>query len=122
MLSCNTATVQELQVALDQGAITSVALVEQCLNQINHHNHDGRQLHAIISTPTHAKLVAIAASLDNERKNGDTRSPLHGIPIIIKVSCFSTISILVLTYPGQHLDRLGAWYGYHGWLYRSHRG
>lgn len=77
------ATVQELQRALDKAKTTSVELVEQCLKHIEAHNHQGRNLHAIISVPSFAKATAIAAVLDNERRNGLTRGILHGIPIVI---------------------------------------
>ena len=39
-------------------------------------------LHAVIETNPDA--VSIAANLDNERKAGHVRGPLHGIPLLVK--------------------------------------
>ncbi|KAK4147940.1 amidase signature domain-containing protein [Dichotomopilus funicola] len=70
-----------LQGLLDQGELTSLDLVRQCLTQIQ--QHDGN-LHAMISiTPTDV-LEEIARLLDRERAGGKLRGPLHGIPITIK--------------------------------------
>lgn len=85
MVNPYTATVQEIQTALGKGLTSSVQLVEQCLEQIEAHNLKGRSLHAIISVPPHDKVTAVAAALDNERKQGSVRGPLHGIPFIVKV-------------------------------------
>lgn len=85
MVNFLTANVQTLQAALEHGKTNSVEIVEQCLQHIEAHNKKGRSLHAIISVPSSAKVTAIAAVLDNERRNGLSRGPLHGIPIIIKV-------------------------------------
>ncbi|KAH6627164.1 amidase signature domain-containing protein [Chaetomium sp. MPI-SDFR-AT-0129] len=70
-----------LQGLLDQGELTSLDLVRQCLTQIQ--QHDGN-LHAMISiTPTDV-LEETARLIDRERADGKLRGPLHGIPIIIK--------------------------------------
>lgn len=118
MIDCYTATVQDLQVALETNEITSVGIVEQCLAQIHTHNTTGRNLHAIISAPSFAKATAIAAVLDNERRNGITRSPLHGIPIIIKVSrlLLSSFTELFLISAGQHPDFIGIRHGHNRWI------
>ena len=39
-------------------------------------------LHAVIET--NPKAIAIAAALDNERRAGHVRGPLHGIPMLVK--------------------------------------
>lgn len=82
--------------ALDKNELTSVEIIDQCMTQIQAHNTQGRNLRAIISTPSLAQLKAVAAALDNERKAGNIRSPLHGIPIVIKV-------LGRFTLPHQHL-------------------
>ena len=77
-----TADVKLLQHLLESGSIKSVDLVDSYLTQI--HKHDD-YLHAMLSMPFHDSLRKIAADLDEERLNRKIRSPLHGIPIVIKV-------------------------------------
>jgi amidase len=72
-----------LQKLLENGDVTSLGLVGQYLAQID--KHDGK-LHAMIQTTPKHLLEATAKSLDQERAAGKIRGPLHGIPIIIKVS------------------------------------
>ncbi|ESZ98762.1 hypothetical protein SBOR_0868 [Sclerotinia borealis F-4128] len=63
------------------------------LAQIKKHNRAGAQLHAIISTPTKQQLLDVAQRLDQERKTGKIRGPLHGVPIIVK-DAFATVPSL----------------------------
>jgi amidase len=73
------ATISQLQTAMTSGQLTSKDLVAGYLNRIKQLNPT---LHAVIETNPNA--VSIAASLDNERKAGHVRGPLHGIPILVK--------------------------------------
>src|SRR5689334_5435486 len=72
-------TISDLQAQMKAGKLTSRRLVEMYLERIKE-----------IDSKTHAVLelnpdaLAIADSLDKERKRGKVRSPLHGIPILIK--------------------------------------
>lgn len=76
-----TATASQLQELLTIGAISSTDLVEVYVNRI--HQYDG-YLKAVLSiAPT---AMNEAARLDKERLEGGVRGPLHGIPILIKVS------------------------------------
>ncbi|KAK3682983.1 amidase signature domain-containing protein [Podospora appendiculata] len=70
--------------------ITSVQIVEQYLRQIEHHESF---LNAFISVAPRDKVLRAAAALDEERQGGRLRSPLHGIPIVLK-DCFITASEL----------------------------
>ncbi|PNP44102.1 hypothetical protein TGAMA5MH_04387 [Trichoderma gamsii] len=77
-----TATAEELQQLLSSSAdITSKHLVQVYLSQIKRHND---YLKAIISIAPESLLLERADMLDEERKNGKLRSPLHGIPILVK--------------------------------------
>ena len=76
------ATAGDLQRDLSSGNLTSVELVNACLDQIEQHDD---YLHAVISKPPRAYLVEQAQKLDVERKTKGIRSKLHGIPILIKV-------------------------------------
>ena len=62
--------------------------MEIYLQQIEKHNHAGAKLNAIIATAEREVVVTRAAALDEERKGGNLRGPLHGIPIIVK-DCFT---------------------------------
>lgn len=79
-----TATAEELRDLLQSGQTTSVAIAEAHLAQIEKHNKTGLCLRAIISTAPKDKILTRAAELDRERSNGNVRSTLHGIPIILK--------------------------------------
>jgi amidase len=73
------ATIPELQALMNSGALTSVQLTTDYLNQIATFNP---LLHAVIETNPDA--LAIAKKLDTERHSGHLRGPLHGIPILVK--------------------------------------
>lgn len=76
------ATAEDLQRDLSSGNLTSVELVNACLDQIEQHDD---YLHAVISKAPRAHIVEQAQKLDLERKTSRIRSKLHGIPILIKV-------------------------------------
>jgi len=73
------ATNPELQALMASGQLTSRELTQGYLKRIAALNP---LLHSVIETNPNA--VAIAAQLDNERRHGATRGPLHGIPILVK--------------------------------------
>ena len=75
-------SVAEWQAALTRGDLTSRDLVERYVQRIESLDHNGPMLHAVIETNPDA--LAIAASLDTERRAGRTRGPLHGIPVLVK--------------------------------------
>src|SRR5881296_2624160 len=68
------ATIPQLQAAMTNGQLTSRDLVLGYLQRIQSLNPT---LHAVIETNPNA--VSIAAGLDNERRAGHVRGPLHGI-------------------------------------------
>src|SRR5437773_3105032 len=73
------ATVPQLQAAMASGALTSAGLTMGYINRIQSLNPP---LHAVIEVNPNA--VAIATALDNERRAGNVRGPLHGIPLLVK--------------------------------------
>src|SRR5437016_9603213 len=73
------ATIPQLQAAMTNGQLTSKDLVLGYLKRIQALNPT---LHAVIETNPNA--IAIAVGLDNERRAGHVRGPLHGIPILVK--------------------------------------
>jgi amidase len=73
------ATIPHLQAMMSSGSLTSRELTLGYLERIDALNP---LLHAVIETNPNA--VAIAAQLDNDRRAGRVRGPLHGIPILVK--------------------------------------
>ena len=73
------ATIPQLQSKLRSRELTSVKLTEMYLARIRSIDP---QLHSVIEVNPDAR--SIAAERDAERKRGRVRSPLHGIPILIK--------------------------------------
>jgi amidase len=73
------ATILELQSWLASGVCTSSSLTDQYLKRIAKLNP---LLHAVIETNPDA--LAIAAQMDAERRAGQLRGPLHGVPILVK--------------------------------------
>ena len=74
----------ELSEMLNSQCITSVEIVKAYLHQIDQHNRRGRQLRALISVAPRHELLKWARKLDAERARGKRRSPLHGIPVVLK--------------------------------------
>ncbi len=79
------ATASELQDRLKAGMTTSVEITTAYLAQIEKHNHAGAKLNAVIVVAPREVVLKAAEKLDRERSAGKTRSPLHGLPIIVKV-------------------------------------
>jgi amidase len=73
------ASITQLQAAMAAGQLSARELVLGYLNRIHQLNPT---LHAVIETNPNA--IAIAAALDNERRSGHVRGPLHGIPLLVK--------------------------------------
>ncbi|MGI4834860.1 MAG: amidase [Janthinobacterium lividum] len=72
----------DLQEQLKSGRTTSRALCQQYLARIAEINQAGPSLRAVLETNPDA--LALADTLDQERKAGKVRGPLHGIPILLK--------------------------------------
>src|SRR6476619_7300751 len=73
------ATIPELQDAMASGQLTSAHLVRGYLDRIASLNP---LLNSVIQTNPVA--VCIAQQVDEERRNGHVRGPLHGIPVLVK--------------------------------------
>jgi amidase len=72
------------QQALAAGEISSEQLVSFYLQQITTNNLHGYQLHAI--TDINPEALAQAKILDQERAAGKIRSPMHGLPVVLKAN------------------------------------
>lgn len=78
----STATVADIDAAFASGALNSEQLTRLYLARIAAYDKSGPKLNAVITLNPQA--LAQARALDIERKAGRVRSPLHGIPIVIK--------------------------------------
>lgn len=78
----NEITIDELQQKMKSGEYSSVAITKLYLDRITKIDKEGPKLNSVIEVNPDA--VAIATAMDEERKNGKLRGPLHGIPVLIK--------------------------------------
>jgi len=78
----NEITIDELQQKMKSGEYTSRSITEMYLKRINDIDKNGPAINAVIELNPDA--LNIADGLDNERKSGKVRGPLHGIPVLIK--------------------------------------
>lgn len=76
------ASVESINQAFDAGALTSKQLVQLYLNRIAVYEDGPIDLNAIFTV--NPKALEIAEALDLERQLSGPRSPLHGIPILLK--------------------------------------
>ncbi|HEY6463883.1 MAG TPA: amidase [Polyangiaceae bacterium] len=76
------ATIADLAARLARGDLTSVALLDAYAARIATLDRAGPMLHAILELDPDAR--AAAARLDEERRAGRVRGPLHGIPVLVK--------------------------------------
>src|SRR5215217_8764110 len=75
-------TIAELRQGLQSGKYTSRELVEKYSDRITDIDKKGPGLYSVIEMNPEAERIAVA--LDRERKDKGPRSPLHGIPVLIK--------------------------------------
>lgn len=77
-----TATLADVNAAFDAGALTSEKLVSLYLARIEAYDKKGPNINAVITL--NAKALETARALDAERKAKGPRSPLHGVPVVLK--------------------------------------
>jgi len=75
-------TIDDLQQAMQSGKYSSRGLTEKYLARIQDIDKGGPRINSVIEVNPEA--LEIAEGLDRERKDKGARSPLHGIPILIK--------------------------------------
>ncbi len=81
-LDLNTATIKQLNVAMAKNKVTSEQLVQLYLKRIEAFDKKGPAINAVIMINPNA--LETAKALDAERKKSGPRSPLHGIPVVLK--------------------------------------
>lgn len=80
-LDLSTATILDLQKAYDAG-LTSERVIDVYLKRIEAYDRAGPKLNSILYI--NPKAQEIARALDEERKSKGPRSPLHGVPVLVK--------------------------------------
>ena len=78
----NEVTITQLQEKLSSGKLTSQEITQKYLDRIERIDKRGPELRSVIEINPDA--IDIAKKMDEERKSGKVRSPLHGIPVLIK--------------------------------------
>jgi amidase len=78
----STASIADIQAAMDKGALTSEKLVQLYLARIKAYDQQGPKLNTVITLNKNA--LAEARALDAERKAKGKRSPLHGVVVLAK--------------------------------------
>jgi len=81
-LDLDAATIADINAAFEKGTLTSEHLVQMFLARIDAYDHKGPTLRSVLTINQHA--LETARALDAERKTKGRRSPLHGIPVVIK--------------------------------------
>ncbi|MEF9674101.1 amidase family protein [Pseudomonas sp. PCH446] len=76
------ASAGEVALALAEGRVTSQELVSYLISRAANLDSFGPAIEAVIEFNPEA--LSIARTLDDERKAGNIRGPLHGIPVLLK--------------------------------------
>jgi Asp-tRNA(Asn)/Glu-tRNA(Gln) amidotransferase A subunit family amidase len=77
-----TATLADIQAAMDAGVLTSEKLVQLYLARISAYDKTGPKINSIITL--NPRALDEARALDAERKAKGPRSQLHGVPVVFK--------------------------------------
>jgi amidase len=75
-------TIADLQAGMASGKFTARSITEKYLGRIEEIDKQGPTLNSVLEVNPDA--LAIADALDRERKANHERSPMHGIPVLIK--------------------------------------
>jgi len=78
----NEMTIAQMQAAMAAGTLQSIDLVNFYLTRIQTLDQKGPTVNSIIEVNPDARSIAMG--LDAERSAGKVRSPLHGIPVVLK--------------------------------------
>jgi amidase len=81
-IDLDAATIADVSAAFAKGTLTSERLTQMFLARIDAYDRKGPALRAVITV--NPKALETARAMDAERKAKGARSPLHGIPIVLK--------------------------------------
>ena len=75
-------TIEELSKGIEEGKWTCRELTLKCLAAIAAEDGDGRKLNSVAQIS--ADALAEADAIDEEIRKSGRRSPLHGVPVLLK--------------------------------------
>jgi amidase len=81
-IDLDSATIADINAAFNAGTLTAEKLTLMCLARIEAYDRKGPKLRAVLTL--NPKALDTARALDEERKTKGPRSPLHGIPVVLK--------------------------------------
>ena len=81
-IDLDAATIADVNAAFAKGTLTSERLTEMFLARIDAYDRKGPALRSVLTI--NPKAIETARAMDEERKSRGPRSPLHGIPIVLK--------------------------------------
>ena len=81
-IDLDSATIADINAAFSAGTLTAEKLTQMCLARIQAYDRLGPRLRAVIMV--NPKALDTARALDAERRAKGPRSPLHGIPVVLK--------------------------------------
>jgi len=81
-IDLDAATIADVDAAFAKGTLTSERLTQMFLARIDAYDRKGPALRAVLTI--NPKAIETARAMDAERKTKGPRSPLHGIPIVLK--------------------------------------
>jgi hypothetical protein len=97
--------ISQVQERFTTGEWSSAGLCGALLERIGEIDRAGPALRSVIEVNRDA--LTIAGSLDEERRRGAVRGPLHGVPVLIKDSIDTGRTVVLLRgLPGGQADRL----------------
>jgi len=82
VINLDSATIADVNAAFNAGTLTAEKLTQMCLARIQAYDRQGPRLRAVITV--NPRALDTARALDAERRTKGPRSPLHGIPIVLK--------------------------------------
>ena len=75
-------TIKQLQVEYASGKLSTREVVQRYLDRIEAIDDSGPQLNSVIQV--NPDVLTIADQLDQERREGKVRGPMHGVPVLLK--------------------------------------
>jgi amidase len=81
-IDLDSATIADVNAAFNAGTLTAEKLTQMCLARIQAYDRQGPRLRAVITV--NPRALEAARALDAERRSKGPRSPLHGVPVVLK--------------------------------------
>lgn len=75
-------TIEEIRQGFEEQRFSISEFTEASLQRIEAMDHQGVELHAMIEVNPDA--ISIAEQLDQELRDGKSRGPMHGVPVVVK--------------------------------------